>query len=159
MLQFFSSRAILADKYSQWLVLVKILSQGSTKHMLKTKKITREAGLQNFLLLTRGGLSAKSLLGNLIMQFRLHNLSITLFLNHSILKLLEILWKSWFQSSYQGQETSSYSSTVRDCLHSTGVATLLLNNYLSSSGVATLLGTVLRFRDSNPTWITFWVYH
>ena len=40
---------------------------------------------------------------------------------------------------------------VRDCLHSTGVATLLLNNYLSSSGVATLLGTVLRFRDSNPT--------
>ena len=41
--------------------------------------------------------------------------------------------------------------TVRDCLHSTGVATLLLNNYLSSSGVVTLLGTVLRFRDSNPT--------
>ena len=41
--------------------------------------------------------------------------------------------------------------SVRDCLHSTGVATLLLNNYLSSSGVATLLGTVLRFRDSNPT--------
>lgn len=40
---------------------------------------------------------------------------------------------------------------VRDCLHSTGVATLLVNNYLSSSGVATLLGTVLRFRDSNPT--------
>ena len=61
--------------------------------MLKTKKITREAHLQNFLLLTRGGLSAKSLLGNLIMQFRLHNLSIILFLNQSILKLLEILWK------------------------------------------------------------------